>query len=69
MQKEKEEKKKLLELKQQKINKQNVGHYIPNKVKDRTLEKKLKTLATKGGLHFYFSNFFYSLNFTSGETL
>jgi len=60
MQKEKEEKKKLLELKQQKINKQNVGHYIPNKV---------KTLATKGGLHFYFSNFFYSLNFTSGETL
>ena len=53
MKKEKEEKKKMLELKHQKTIQQNVGHYIPNKIKDQSLEKKLKTLAIKGGFFFF----------------
>ena len=58
MKKEKEEKKKMLELKHQKTIQQNVGHYIPNKIKDQSLEKKLKTLAIKGGFFFFLNQQF-----------
>ncbi len=67
MLKEKTEKKRLFQLKQMKFAKQNVGHCKPDKKKDRTLEKKLKTLAIKGG--FFLFEFSFEKPVFSCETI
>lgn len=51
LEKEKAEKKRLLEEKQIKLERQNTGHdSIKNTPSEKKIEKRLKTIAIKGGI-------------------